>query len=433
MASINQLSEETLEQIFLDLPVCMIPELTTVCRKFNEVVSNSVNLMKFMEVQWQKNKSLDMRPLLESTRKFRLISIIEMSRVSPSLQSFLHNHSNTLTCISFNECAMTSSELESVLKSLPNLVELNMCEVNFEVDSEVSAVDLKELKSMETMYMYGDGLVGVLGFFATAKIERFQYEDNFEMNEEETEKFRDFLMSQQNLKKLSLTSNIAQKLLSDEKFVKLHELKCEDIFLWMNRDDQEGGQFLQFTQLETFLWSQRNFLKTLTLGRTAIPLETLRHLLSLHLEDIRFVSCTFPDSRKIAVTNSTVKSMFVSMMETVDTETEKVLCDIMRSCKNVEKLRFSCMDITFEMSLVIAYELKHLTKLKLYNSHLIPVTFPRLTHLEILSSGSREILRLIRVNRSLKSVTVGNSFMFSQKFFRALSETEIEEVIYVPA
>lgn len=431
--SIERLSEEILEKILLSVPDYEIPSLTLVCKKFNNVISNSVKLMNSFEVQWQKNKQLDMRPLFKSARKYRKISVIDTSGIKANLQEFLSNHSRSLTSISFYECTMTSTELKNVLENVPKLIDFNCCEVNFEVDCDVSSVELKHLKNMELMYMYGDGFAGIVEFFSGVEIERFQYEDNFEMNEEETERFRDFLMSQRKLKRLSLTSNVSQKIISDEKFLKLHELSCEDIFLWMNGIDQRDD-FQNYEQLQNFLESQRHSLKTLTLGRARIQHATLRLLMSIELKDIRFVSCVFPDTaRTLDVTNKSIRKIFISMMEIVDVDTERILCDFLEKCHGAEKLRISCVDLTFELALVVAYNMKKLQKLKIFNSSLLPMTFPNLESLEILGCGKREILRLIRVNRHLKTLTVSNTFLYSHKFQSALNQTKIEKVIYIPS
>jgi F-box domain len=435
MATINQLSEEILEEILLYIPKHEIPGITLVSKKFNDVISSSVKLMENFEVQWQKNKDLDMRPLLQSNRKYRRLSVIEVAGIKQNLDGFLNDHASTLTSIYFYDCSMTSTELQSILNRVAGqLKELNMCEVNFEVDGEVEAIKLKSLKQMEIMYGHGDGFVSIFPFFAGAQLEVLQYEDNYEMDELEMEEFSKFLIGQTKLKKISLTSNVTQKLFADEKFAKSCRFQCENLFLWINGpehvEDTPADEVV-YTNLIAFIKYQGASLATLTLGRFKITREMLRLLLSLQLHDLRLVSSDFTDTRKINVSNKSIKKIFISMLDLVDSETERVLCDILKSCKSVEKLRFSCVDVTFEMALVIAYEMKKLTRLNLYNCHFLPITFPRLSHIEVLSCETRDILRLIRVNRQLTSITVGESFIHSERFRRALDETEVHQVAYI--
>jgi hypothetical protein len=94
------------------------------------------------------------------------------------------------------------------------------------------------------------------------------------------------------------------------------------------------------------------------LARTRINRETIVLLLSLPLLGLRFISCNFRDNREIQATNTTIRKIFISKMQTIDADTEKVLCNIMKSCVNVEKFRFTSISISFELALVIAYEIK---------------------------------------------------------------------------
>lgn len=283
------------------------------------------------------------------------------------------------------------------------------------------------------MYGHGDGFVSILPFFNKSELEKFQYEDDFEMNSSEMEVFTKFLIGQEKLKKLSLTRNVTQLLFANDKFCKSVKFACENIFVWMNGPEQRESPTAgdaAYVNLVEFISTQRNSLKTLTIGRSRINRELLQLLLSLPINDLRLVSPSFVDTFELGVTNKTVRKIFISMIEIVDSETESVLCEILRSCKSVEKLRFSCVDVTFEMELVIAYEMKNLARLNLYNCHFMPMTFPKLRHIEILSCQTRDVLRLIRVNRHLMMITVGESLMNSERFQRALDETEIIQVLY---
>lgn len=167
---ITDLPKEILEKIFIKLPYWQIPELTEICKQFNDVVSSSVQLMESFDVQWRKReKGEDIRMLLSSTRKYRRMQILEAVGLKKSLRSFLDNHSSTLTFVSMHDCSLKSSELRTLLDFVaPNIKTFSMCDVNFEVDCEVVPLKLPKLDYMEVMYGAGEGYCSIINFFAEA-------------------------------------------------------------------------------------------------------------------------------------------------------------------------------------------------------------------------------------------------------------------------
>lgn len=166
-ADFLKLPAEILEKIFLHLPTCQILDIALVCKTFNEVIGSSIKLMNGFHLEFKK--SSDLRIFENSVRKYRSVNIENIQSVKPKLQKFLSDNSSTLTSIGLYDCSFQSSFLHKLLEAVAkNLETISMCEVNFEVDSEVVAVELPRLQYMEIMYGYGEGYSSIMNFFSNA-------------------------------------------------------------------------------------------------------------------------------------------------------------------------------------------------------------------------------------------------------------------------
>lgn len=429
------MSDEIIEEILLYIPGQEIPDLMVVSKKFSDVIGNSVKLMENFEVQWEKNKERgDMRPLLKSKRKYRKLQVLSVTGINRALHRFFSNHATTLTSIYFHDCAMSSTELRSILTRLAaNLKEVNMCEVNFELDCDVEPIKMPQLHEMEIMYGRGDGYISILQFFSGARVKRFQYEDDYEMDPAEVKKFSEVIASFKDLDEISLSSSITQKLFSDSDFANSSKLQLKQIFLWVNGPEHQNEPLANddvYANLQIFLENHRNTLKTLTLARSTIKDEMMTFLLQFQLKDLRLVYSDFVWRKKIGVKNLSVKRIFISMQEIIEGDTETAVTDILKSCVSLKTLRFSCVDISFEISMVMAYHMQQLEELELYQCDFIPVTYPKLKKLEVSSCEREDVIRLIRVNRQLQNLLVPSSYRFSARFARAIDEMSVKEIVY---
>lgn len=418
---------EVLEHILKFVPGYEIPDLTLVSKQFNEVISNSVKLMNNFEVQWDRSKDRgDMRPLLKSKRKYRKLNVLEITGIKPCFDRFITNHASTLTSIGFYDCAMTSTELYSILiRVASNLEEIDFCEVNFELDCDVKPIVMPKMKSMEIMYGRGDGYVSILNFFEGSKVEKFSYEDTYELDHEEAETIAAFILSLKDLTFLSLTSDVVLKVFADERFALSVTCQLEQVFLWINgpeRNSDEVANDAVYRNICSFLHRQRKTLNILTLARCPVDNTMLSFVLKLdQLKDLRLVHSDFVSSEILAKPNKTIERLFISMQEIVEVDEETVICNLLENCANIRKLRFSHCHVTFEMSMIIAYKMTHLQKLEMYQCNLEVVSFPSLKKLEILNCDLEDVTKLVRVNRHLKHLWVPFDYRNSTHFMEAVN------------
>lgn len=436
MSSFEGFSDEILEEIFNYLPGCSIPKLTTVCTRFNDVISSSVKLMNNFEVQWSKNKHLDMRPLLQSTRKYRKMQINSITGLKHNLFQFIADHRKTLTSLHFFECSFAVSEIRIILDLVSaNLEEFSLCEVNLAADVEMHPMSFPKLKVIDLMYGRCNGFVSIIKAFEGSQIDQFQYEDDFEMSPQDIEVFKSFLVSQKNLRELSLTHNVTRSLFASQDFGTSVQFKAENIFVWMGDEHQESGNPASSVNIlknfSQFLETQRESLKVLTLGRCKLQrpfMDTL--LLFLKLKDLRLVQNDFDWDGDLFTVNTTLERMFVSLQ---DTTIDEPICQIMENCLKLREMKFSCIDVTFKMSMVMAYKLKSLTKCEFFNCKLIPITFPNMKKMSFSSCAMRDVLQQILVNRHLRKVTIPFSYCQDENFLSSIIvDARIRAIVFDP-
>lgn len=421
----NQMPEEVLEKILLYCPGRFIPEYILVSKRFNAVISHSVQLMKNFTVEWQKRPATDMRPLLESKRKYCSISISQISVLRPNLLNFVTNQASKLTSIFFNDCAFTTTEMKTLLSLVAvNIETLCFCEVNLEHDCAVEPIEMPKLSRIEMSEGQRDGFFSMIRFFNKANLKCFQYEDSFEVGTENLSKFVDFLSSQSRIRELSLSDNVVRKIFQDEIGTDWYKsMQLENVYLVCNDISPKTCDLIA-----AFLKHQKRSLKLLTLLRCTITTRLLEALLSLELEEIRLVHVTFNTRRAIKEVNTSIKKLFLSGI-VIDDTNEFMICQLMEKCTSVRKLVFRYVEITFEMSVTMVHKM-NLEVLDVMKCKLLPITYPKLQKLAIHNCEMRDVIRLIRMNWFLNKIIVSSVYQTNRGFREAVRETMAKEVSY---
>lgn len=426
MSSIEELSDEILEEILSYLPGKSMLMLTTVSTRFNDVISSSVKLLNHFEVQWSSNTNLDLRPLLNSTRKYRNLRLYDVTALKYNLNQFIVNHRTTLKSIHLFDCKFNASEIQSILDLVSaNLEDLNICEINIEADVEVQPISLPKLKDLELMYGRDSGFVAIIKAFEGAQVERFQYEDSFEMSSQEMEIFESFLLSQKKLRQLYLSCNVTEHLFESPTFASRVQFKAREIFTWMMKTMNDN----HYKNLSLFLESQRESVEILTLARCKIERPIMDTLLSLgRLKDVRLVQNDFSWTGNLFMENNSVERMFISLQDTTD---DRTICQVLQSFSKVKELKFSCVNFTFDISMVMAYEMKQLTSIDYFNCKFEPITFPNLKKVSFSSCNIEDVLRQILVNRhSLREVVVPYHYSQEARFLSTVIDAHIRSIIF---
>jgi hypothetical protein len=422
----DRLPEETIEKFLLLCPSDCLPDFTLVSKRFNQVIGNSSRLMKNFEVCWEDRDGETKFPLMDSKRKYRNLDINnDSSRLL--LPHFIKNNATTLTLISFSKCFMTSTELKNLLKLVAgNIESLAFYNVNLKLDSSVESVETPKLNNLIIMHgdSNGDGYGCVIPFFKGAKLTRFCYEDEMELNDKTARKFADFLSTQENLLDLGLSGNIACMLFNENQpSAWFNVMKLTKLYMALRNASQSSKQ--RFSQ---FLTQQKASLKTLTLLHVVVTKDLMETILQLNLETLRLVHFDFENSRSINEVNNSIKTLSFSSFGKKYV-IERQVCNLMKACTAVNEILLRNSEITFEMSVTMARDVD-LQTLDLRNCTLMPITYPRLKKLLVHQCNITETVRLIRVNYNLEKIKVSTYFSFSGAFHDAIQETAPNHVEY---
>lgn len=281
------------------------------------------------------------------------------------------------------------------------------------------------------MYARGDGIASIIKIFQGAKAERLSYEDNWEMSYEDIANFAEFLKSQPTLTDINMTSNVSSKLFANRDFASSAPFKLESFFVWINGNGPDG--FVAGPQvykgISHFIKMQKSSLRTLTLARCNIPARMVRKVIELDLKDVRFVDAKFDGEVDLSgVENHSIEHAFISLHEEMDEPTDMGLSRVFKSCKNLKKIRFSCVEIAFEMSVAMAFDMPNLQTLSFFRCELKPIYYSSLKNLKIRDCDVEEVTRLVRVNRHLETLHVPSSFRFDDDFVRGVDETAVKSI-----
>jgi hypothetical protein len=169
MAEVNlsDLHEEILEKIFLYAD--KIKELTEVCKKFNDVIGSSALLMDKLVVNWKEVKFNDVKPLLESKRKYRNIRIEEIG-LKMDLVNFLKFHN--LTELSLVNSSLSIFDCELIFKIIKeNIVDLKLYDVKIWGEKETVPIDFPKLDTLYLSVVKSDKMSLIFNFFKGADID----------------------------------------------------------------------------------------------------------------------------------------------------------------------------------------------------------------------------------------------------------------------
>jgi hypothetical protein len=246
------------------------------------------------------------------------------------------------------------------------------------------------------------------------------------MTNEEVEQFARIVSKFDNLQNLSVSHNVSQRMFQSPHILENVKFQIESLHIFFE-GSQGHFKFDMFYKacFRDFLRKQKA-LRRLTLCRCDISSELLDFILQMDLEHLGLVYSNFIVDGVIRK-NFTIKKLFFSLEAEYHDHSpdEIILCDLMRSCVAVEKLNFVKCNITFEMSLIMAYELRNFRILKMLDCEFSPFYYPTLQKLELSHIGQifeEDYIRLIRVNRHIKILKLDRSIAVSPDFINIRHE-----------
>lgn len=123
MFLLENFPNEVLELIFIHVNLRgNILECTEISPRINNVISNSIRIMKNVPITWNSKKD-DLEDPLLKTRKYSIVTILDENQCSLRLMNFFASYSNTLNHVSLDNCSFEMSELYFTLSMVAATLE----------------------------------------------------------------------------------------------------------------------------------------------------------------------------------------------------------------------------------------------------------------------------------------------------------------------
>lgn len=412
---------EVIEMIFFHCE--NILALTLVCPSFNCIISNSPMLMKKLTVRWKAKKSCwristsyigitvepedetyidrmmhhrphpgNTRKLLQSNRRY---TSIFLDNASPEdwqqVVDIIGNYKQTVTVLKiasdYDKIRLNSWQYVEILSTLSeNLRKLTV----INAPEDIAFMGVLEFPNLEELSLAGKGTLLFQGC-ETPKLKKFSagYISNF----------LGFIENQPELHDLEIedASHVVE-------FFDAARLKPFSFKLIKFKIVGEHYKQTKFLELSHFLESQRQSLKVLSIKQVKLHYKELRHILTLHLEELA-CNIAVTSVRSLNLQSHSIKKLTFIYREQSSRMTNHGMAQVLEACPNVEILSLEGYEISKEMWKQITSSLTKLKNLHLTDSFfLFPLTqsgcFPSL---ETFSTDKKQALESFKaVNPQLK-------------------------------
>lgn len=396
MSQVGALSE-LWELIFDRLSGRQLLDVIQVSREFKEIVEQSSKLMEKLNLTLTKS-NLNNGILLRSRRKYKNVIIDGVTEIDSYLKVFLCNQSNSIKSVKITNCDITLAEVQRLLDKVShNVSVLSMCNVTLITDTpKDTKVNFCSLKKLNILSCNDNTCVNALNMFSSSEIEDFLFMSKVDINDSELKNLKEFLISQKNLINFCMTGDAAIKLVKSINFFEVTALSMLKT-LWVELDGESVGE-----EMMQFFLKQKTTMKVLSLGKFKIDAELMSHLQNFkQLKSLRFCECTLKPLQNYTI-NTHVNDFSLSSVEVKNPTDEEIICKLLRSMHHVEKLNISSLDITFNIALTMAYDMKRLIHLSFDGCDLNPFTFVNIKRLKFTGGERDAILRMLLVNRQIE-------------------------------
>lgn len=397
--------------------------LTLVCPSFNCIISNSPMLMKKLTVKWKATKSSwrisrsyvgitvepedetfidrmmhhrphpgNTRMLLQSNRRY---TSIFLDNASPEdwqqVVDIIGNYKQTVTVLKiasdYDKIKLNTWQCFEILSTLSeNLRKLTV----INAPEHIAFTGVLEFPNLEELSLAGMGTL-LFQDCETPKLKKFSagYISNF----------LGFIENQPELHDLEIgnASHVVE-------FFDAARLKPFPFKLIEFKIFGEHYKQTRFPELSHFLESQRQSLKELSLTQVKLHYKELRHILTLHLEEL-VCNIAVTSVRSLNLQSHSIKKLTFIHREQSSRLTNDGIIQVLEACPNVETLSLERYEISEVMWKQITLSLTKLKNLHLKNtSFLFPLTKVRcFPSLETFSTDKKQALESFKaVNPQLK-------------------------------
>jgi F-box domain len=345
----NQLSDEVLEQIFLQIPKHHLLNLTLVSPRFNNVISNSMKLLDGFRFRL---KSFEQNP---PSRKYSSVELLYQEDCK-TLEDFMTNHASTIRHMSlYFSLFKTGSSAAASSKALYEFLQLTAdrlesLEVNDYFDEDLSFNEFPPIKFLNLKSLsFNYSATSILRVLHNAKLVDIII--NTHNQSRSSKEWAAFFMSQPQLRVLIINGDgfMNEQTLGNVSF----QLKDFEI-----RTYQDALLTLHMRPfLEKFLQHQLLSLKDLRLYGFPLSKKILNNILSSQVETVKL------DLKKMiwdGILDTENNSIQRITIHGCNIDSNFFICQFLRCCSQVYRIKFCDSHITPNMSLLLAYDMPSL-------------------------------------------------------------------------
>lgn len=408
--------DNVLELIFVQVPKeQLLKELTLVSPRFNQVISNSLLLLRHVKFNWDSRK-------VAPTRKYTRINFID-SIATPQLQKFIQDRPTSFTSMGFDDCAFTRSKLYEILSSVAaNLQELSFDRLRLMGRYDMPLIEMPKLEQFKVLdnaqsKTNSDYWSFLFASLVTPNLKSLIYSVRYpKMQPEEAQTFEQFLAAQSKLESINLSANATNALVNHSASFPFHVNRVN-----LDLTSSDGPATKEFSQaVVKFLETQKESLSHLILKGCILDSAATERLLNLSaLKDLQLFQGSLLHDRKIEAANQSltrIKFSFVDVVNEPDSgDNKQAVANILNCCKALVSIDFGRVAVHDETWKVLA-GIKTLRKLKLDACTIEAVSLPAVEELVIVNCDKQNVVELIGVNNQLKTVVVDRGYQEDDKF-----------------
>lgn len=349
------------------MPKKRVLALAEISPTIDRIVFNSTRLKSKIQTKWNNFTYKPDEAWDEKTKMMKFLP---------------YKHVRNVEEITFNVGYMEDIKFHSILrKHSRSLKKLVLNGVAFENITYINKYNMKCLEEIIIDRSTKDDVNYVLSLISAPNLRVFHYKDIsmkhcLEKIENAARKIVAFVASSKQLQSLQLPWYCTEALVSLFSSSVSVEFKLERLELtsgWSLTSD--GEKFLE--NFKTLLASQCDSLKELELTRFYLSEKTVDQILRMkNLKAFGSRYCELDYENLSRITNSSIETLSLGV-NYGDEQTEASMCEILRCCQKIRKLKICCQEMTMEMTAIVNDKklldhqsidrLKTLQLLRLYN------------------------------------------------------------------
>jgi len=196
-------------------------------------------------------------------------------------------------------------------------------------------------------------------------------------------------------------------------------------------DDEFKSNLSYYDKIINYINKQKHTLKKLHLGGFVITNKIVECAFSLdQLTELTIGNWKFDSKPRTNILNYSIKKLnFEEKSNNADEDVRYMLSN----CKNVQEVSFVSMDVTREISSVLAAK-NNIEKLNFISCTIFPMTYSSVKSMELrgIRNYFNDMIKVMRINRQLKHLLLPDKIQTHQRYMTAKEPLDLEHMQFYP-